>query len=322
MRILQLLTLMMLVGFAAQSQDLDNMSLEDLKTLKGEKEGVKKNIDAEIADLDKRIKEFPGWTKGFGGTVGLNFGGANDWFGQDVETATSRGLGLAFNAFANNNGSKSFWHNTLTTFYNTNNQKNTDLNDDGSLDDEEEITNNASFFGLNSLGGYQVFNNFFASAEARYETTFNKFNDPGKLTFSAGFTYKPINNLVIVVHPLAYQINLPSNELSSASGAKIGATYTGDIYPGVKWTSELNAFLAYSGDSEADAGKPFSPYSAGDLTNWTWFNTFAVADVFKGIGLGLSIGLRDDKQLGYAKNVADPGIQMIYNLGLSYSLAN
>lgn len=317
----KLLLLTFVCTFCAMNMQAQTESLDELKSMKADKEATKKTIDQDILDLDKRIKEFPGWTKGLGGTIGLDFGGASDWFGQDIENSTSRGIGLSTNAFANNNADGYFWHNGLTIAYNTSNQTNEDLQDDGTLDPEQEITNTASFFGLNSLAGKEIFSKVFVSAEARYETTFSKFNDPGTLTFSAGLTWKPINNLVVIVHPLAYQKNFPSGDLSSASGAKIGATYTGDIYPGVKWTSDLNAFLAYGGDDEADPNKPFSPYSGGDLSNWTWFNTFAVADVFKGIGLGFSIGLRNNKQLGYAKNIADPGIQTIYNLGLSYALA-
>lgn len=303
--------------YMANSQE----SLESLKAMKAEKEAVKKGIDEEIAGLDKQIKEFPGWSRGLGVTLGMNFGGVNNWYGQDIENSTSRGFGIAGNAYANKNGEGFFWHNTGNVAYNTSTQKNTNLNDDGTEDPEQEITNTASLFTLNSIAGKQIFGNVFASAEARYETTFNQFNDPGTLTASLGFTWKPMNDLIVVVHPLAYQINFPSAALSSAAGAKIGATYTGEIAPGIKWNSDLNAFLAYGGDTEVDPDKPFSPYSAGALSNWTWLNTFAVADVFKGVGVGFTLGLRSNDQLAFAKTVADPGIQSFYTLGFTYAIA-
>jgi len=301
------------------AQEMGDMTLDQLKTLKGEKEGVKKGVDEEIANIDKLIKEFPGWSRGFGGTFGVDFGGANNWFANDIETVSSRGFGFALNAFANNNADKIFWHNSANAALNIGTAKNKDLDSDTGLESpEEEITSRGSLFTLGSLAGYELFSKVYASAEARYETTLLSFNDPGTLTFSLGFTYKPINNLTIVVHPLGYQLNFPSKDLASATGAKIGANYTGELYRGIKWTSELNAFLAYTGDD--DATKPFGPYSGGDLSNWTWLNTFAVADVFKGIGVGLTLGLRNNKQLGFAKNVSDPGLQTFYTLGLSYAL--
>jgi len=311
-----ILVAMFVTTFSLQAQD---ETLEELSTMLADRQAVKEGIDKEIADLDKRIKEFPGWTKGLGGTVGFNFGGANDWFGQDIENSSSSGFGLDVGGYANNNGDGYFWHNGLKIAYTTTKTTIQDLNDDGSLDPEQELTNNASYFNLKSIGGKELFSNVFASAEANYETTFNKFNDPGTLTFSAGLTWKPINDLIVIIHPLAYQINFPSGDLASASGAKIGATYTGEIYPGVAWTSDLNAFLAYGGSDEK-ARPDGELFSAGDLSNWTWFNTFAVKDVFKGIGVGASLGLRNNKQLGFAKGISDPGLQTIYTLGLSYAL--
>lgn len=306
---------LMFTSVAVNAQD--DMSLDQLSAMKAEKEAVKAGIDAEIADIDKKIKSFPGWTKGLAGTVGMDFGGTNNWFADDVSKIGSSGFGLNVGGYANKNGDadKYFWHNTLNASV-TSGVSRSDNNNNGSFEEEggERVNTKASIFNIGSLAGYQLFDKVYASAEGLYETTLLNFNDPGKLTFSAGFTYKPINNLVIVVHPLAYQWTFPGGTYSSASGAKIGATYTGEIVPGVTWTSNLLAFMAYSGDDEKG-------YSSSQLSNWTWMNGFTVANVFKGVGLGFNLGLRKDEQLGLAKGSGDPGtIQSIYTLGLSYAL--
>ena len=298
-------------------------TLEELKAMKAEKEGIRDNVDTEIADIDKLIKEFPGWSRGFAGTLGFDFGGLNNWYADDIENVSSSGIGLSFGAYANKNNEKSFWHNNANATLTSKTARNTDIDENTGITatQEEELTSKGSFFALNSLAGYQIFNKLYGSAEARYETTLLNFNDPGKLTFSAGFTYKPINDLVIIIHPLGYQWTFPGGTFSSSPGAKIGATYAAEILPGVAWTSNFNAFLSYSGD-ENTLKPDGDAYTSGDLSNWTWLNGFTIADVFKGVGVGLNLGLRSDDQLGYSKNVADPGLQTFYTVGLTYALSN
>jgi len=309
-----ILVAMFVTTFSLQAQD---ETLDELKAMLAEKEGVKKTIDDEMADLDKRIKAFPGWSKGLGGTLGLNFSGTSDWFADDVIKTAARGFGLSLAGYANNNAAdgKYFWNNALNVSVTNGNSK-SDNDQSGDFEDNEDLSTKASLFTLNSLGGYQLFSKVYASGQASYTTTVFAFNDPGQLTFSLGLTWKPINDLVVYIHPLAYQWTFPGGTYSAASGAKIGATYSAEIAPGVKWTSDLSAFLAYSGD---DTKMP--ALESSQLSNWTWQNGFSVADVFKGIGLGFNLGLRKDEQLGIAKGSSDPStIQSIYTLGLSYAL--
>ena len=290
-------------------------TLEELQAMKAEKEAEKQkivdqvnSIDGEIAEIDGLINQFPTWTTGFTGLIGLDFKGASNWFAADVPNNSQTGLGISLNAFANRDAPKYFWWNSVSANYSTSKVKNERLNEP-----EEELTSEASFFGFNSIGGYAITEKLYGSAEGRYETTVLEFNDPGKLIFSAGATWKPINNLIVIIHPLGYQINFPSGDYSSSSGAKLGAIYNGTLVPGVEWSTNLNAFLSYSGDDD-------KMLSAGDLSNWTWLNTFTVSNVFKGIGIGLNIGLRKDKQLALAKGSSDSPLQTFYNIGISYSL--
>ena len=313
-----ILVALFVTTFSLQAQD---ETLEELQAMLAEKEGIKKTIDEEMADLDKRIKAFPGWTKGLGGTLGLNFSGTNNWFANDVAKVAARGFGLSLSGYANYNevNAKYFWNNTLNvSVANANSKSDNDGDDkfDEGENSNENLTTSASLFIINSLGGYQLFSTVYASAAANYQTTVANFNDPGQFTLSAGLTWKPINDLVAYVHPLAFQKTFPGGDYSSATGAVYGATYAAEIYPGVKWTSALDGFYSYGGDDEATPA-----LTRSQLSNWTWQNGFSVADVFKGIGLGLNVGLRKNEQLGLAKGSSDPGtIQMIYNLGLSYAL--
>lgn len=292
-----------------------SQTLEELQSMKADKEGEKqtmvdqvKSIDGEIAEIDGLIKQFPSWTTGFTGLIGLDFKGASNWFAADVPNNSQTGLGISLNAFVNRDAPKYFWWNSIAANYSTSKVKNERLNEP-----EEELTSEASFFGINSIGGYAITEKLFVSAEGRYETTVLEFNDPGKLIFSAGATWKPIGNLIVIIHPLGYQINFPTGDYSSSTGAKLGAIYNGTLVPGVEWSTNLNAFLSYAGDDD-------KMLNAGDLSNWTWLNTFTVANVFKGIGIGLNIGLRKDKQLALAKGSSDSPLQTFYNIGISYSL--
>ena len=309
-----ILVAMFVTTFSLQAQD---ETLDELKAMLAEKQGIADGIGEEMADLDKRIKAFPGWSKGLGGTLGWNTSGTNNWFADDVIKTAARGFGLSLAGYANNNAAdgKYFWNNGLNVSVTNGNSKSDNNQDDKFDDDTENLSTKASLFTINSLGGYQLFSKIYASGQASYQTTVFSFNNPGKLTFSLGLTWKPINDFVIYVHPLAYQWTFPTGDFSAASGAQIGGTYSAEIFPGVKWTSSLEAFMAYSGNDD-------KMLSSGQLSNWTWMNGFSVADVFKGIGLGFNLGLRKDEQLGIAKGegVDASAMQMIYNLGLSYAL--
>lgn len=305
-------------SFLLMSIILQAQTLEELKAMKAEKEAIKDNIDKEIADLDEKIKKFPGWTKGIAGLVGLDFNGANNWFANDIETNTSRGFGLTINGFANGNMEKHFIKNSLLTSINTSKATNKNLNDATGIEEaEEEISARASYLELTNLTGFYVAKNIAGSAKASYVTTIFEFNEPGQLAFSLGATWKPSSDFALYVHPIGYLWTFPTNIFASTYGAEVGATYSGEIIPGVEWTSNLNAFISYRAREVAGIDRP-----ASDISNWTWNNAFAIADLYKGIGLGINLGLRNNKQLGFAKNVSDGGgIQMIYGVGLSYAVS-
>ena len=344
MRHLQLLFIAMFLclGFA-QAQDVD---VAALKAMIADKEAAASALATEAADLQAQIDAIPGWKTGGVGIIGADLNANDSWYAINNPFSSSNGIGINASAFANNNQDKWFWNNLLTVNIK---QTKTQLEKDGN---EVKATTDALI--LSSLAGYKLAPKWALSAEARYESTVLNINRPGKLTVSAGATWLPIPNAVVVFHPLAYEKNFPGGDFVSSAGCKIGATYAATIIPGVAWSTNLSAFIPYgSGDgtlqqftvtndlprtaaaAEFDLGAPIAgnetniPYSTGDLTNWTWLNTFST-NIFKGIGLGLNVGLRKDKQIANQwqyNRVADTAtfdgdnpLQFYYSLGLSYTL--
>jgi hypothetical protein len=69
---------------------------------------------------------------------------------------------------------------------------------------------------------------------------------------------------------------------------------------GIKWRSNLSAFLSYS--------------DFNNFSNWTWINGFS-ANVWKGLGVGFELGLRSNKQESYnAKVAADMLDPEVFNI--------
>jgi hypothetical protein len=112
---------------------------------------------------------------------------------------------------------------------------------------------------------------------------------------------------VVVFHPLNYNFVFSDTEydFQSSLGTKIVADYTRQLAKGVAWKSNLSAFISYEG---------------ADLANWTWVNGFSTA--VKGVGIGLDLGLRNNKQEALAANKTDNPLQTYWILGLSYAISS
>lgn len=343
MRRLLLLMVITVMGLGfAQAQDL---GMDQLKSMQAEKQAAADALLAEAADLQKQIDEFPGWKTGGVGIIGLDLNANDSWYAINAPFSKSNAFGITATAFANNNQEKWFWNNLFNL-----NLKKIVTNLDSRQDVETDAVLDA--LDISSLAGYKLNSKWALSAEGKYASTLLNFNRPGKLTVSAGATWLPIPNAVVIFHPLAYEKNFPSGDFVSAAGCKIGATYSAQIIPGVAWSTNLSAFVPYSAgdgtlkqfplkegtdrlalDADFDLGADAIAtqdvtYGNGDLFNWTWMNTFSTT-LFKGIGLGLNVGLRNDQQIAnqwqynrdasYTANSNNP-MQFFYNLGLSYTL--
>jgi len=331
------------IGVQAQTQ-----TLEELKTMKAEKEVAITTLEGEIADLQKQIYTYPGWKIGGAGVVGLNLLGNNNWFALANPNSSNNNLGIGFSAFANNDQEKFFWRNLL----------NININRSAAFTDKNNnrtktvaLTNGLD---LSSLFGYKLSPKWALSVEGKWLSSLLEFdpkdvnddfddeynfalNSPGVMTISAGATWLPIENLVVIIHPLGYQKNFPGDFISSA-GAKIGATYAATIIRGISWTSNLSAFIPYGGDGNVDfknvAGDVVGTrtYESSDLVTWDWLNGFSFS-VWKGVGVAFNLGLRGNRQIADSGrflaidngisaseyNFDDNPVQVYYTLGLGYT---
>ena len=173
-------------------------------------------------------------------------------------------------------------------------------------------------FQLTSLYGRNITKTLAASGLAEYRTTvLNNFNDPGYLDLGIGATWTPIQDLIVVIHPLNYNFVFSKGDDSvfeSSLGAKIVADYTRKI-GAISFKTNLSMFQSYK---------------SSDLSNVTWTNSFGYT-LWKGIGVGFDFGLRSNKQeaLNYALNQdpatatsfddVDNKLQTYWMAGLNYS---
>ena len=286
---------------------------EELQVQKAEKQAVADSAQAEANALQAQIDALPGWRIGAFGTIGGSLSNFNNWYSQGAPNNASGNIGITFNAYANLIEEKHFWRNSLTANLNwvKLDNKDTDLDDDS-------FNPTTDVFNISSLYGRNLSKKLAVSTLMEYRTTLlDNFNDPGYLDVGVGFTWLPIENLIVVVHPLNYNFVFADNEtvFESSLGAKIVADYTRQI-GAINFKSNLSAFQSYK---------------SGDLSNWTWSNSFGYT-LWKMIGVGFDFGLRSNKQeaLNYALtnfdgsgdtpdfgNV-DNDLQTYWTIGLSY----
>ncbi|WP_456439104.1 DUF3078 domain-containing protein [Psychroserpens sp.] len=286
---------------------------EELETQKSEKQAVADAAQAEADALQAQIDVLPGWRIGAFGTIGGNLSNFNNWYSQGTPNNTTGNLGITVNGYANLIEEKHFWRNSLTANLNwvKLDDKDTDLDDD-------DFNPTTDVFSISSLYGRNITKKLAASVLMEYRTTLlDNFNDPGYLDVGVGFTWLPIENLIVVVHPLNYNFVFADNDnvFESSLGAKIVADYTRQI-GAVNFKSNLSAFQSYK---------------SGDLSNWQWTNSFGYT-LWKMIGVGFDFGLRSNKQeaLNYALTTfdgmgdtpdfgnVDNDLQTYWTIGLSY----
>jgi len=285
---------------------------EELEKQKSEKQAEVDAATAEVAAIQAKLDALPGWRKGAFGTIGGSLSGFNNWFAQGAPNNNSGNIGFTVNAFANLIQEKFFWRNNLNTNLNW-----VKLDNKDNPNDSDNFEPTTDVFNISSLYGRNIAKNLAASALVEYRTTIlNNFNDPGYLDAGIGFTWTPITNLVVVVHPLNYNFVFADDDtiFNSSLGAKIVADYTRQI-GAIGFKTNLSAFQSYE---------------SGDLSNWTWINSFSYT-LWKSIGVGFDFGLRNNKQeaLNFSRNVlgnagetfdsVDNDLQTYYTFGLSYN---
>ena len=313
----KILFLVIAIGF---SMNLQAQTEEELKEQIAPKKAEIKKLKAEVDALQAQIDALPGWKYGAFGTVGANFSEFNNWYSQGNPNVSSATIGITANVFANLQDPKYFWRNSLNL-----NLGWVKFDDEDDPDDDDSFREATDVFNISSLYGYKLTEKLAVSALGEYRTTIlDNFNDPGYLDLGVGGTWTPIENLVVVVHPLNYNIVFSDQEniYESSLGAKIVADYTRQIGK-IAFKSNLSAFQSYK---------------SSDLSNFTWINSFNYK-LFNQIGVGFEFGLRGNKQENLAFQQAqalaenpdlpedqlptfdsiDSQLQTYYLLGLTYA---
>ena len=302
-----LLLFALLIGMIS----MNAQTKEELETQKSEKQAIADAAQAEADALQGQIDALPGWKKGAFGTIGGSLSGFNNWYSQGTPNNNSGNIGFTVNGFSNLIQEKFFWRNSLTTNLNwvKLDNKDTDL-------DNDSFSPTTDVFNISSLYGRNIAKNLAVSGLAEYRTTIlDNFNDPGYLDVGVGVTWTPIENFVLVVHPLNYNFIFADSDsvFESSLGAKIVADYTRQV-GAINFKTNLSAFQSYK---------------SADFSNWTWTNSFSYT-LWKMIGVGFDFGLRSNKQeaLNYALaqvpatatsfDDVDNDLQTYYTFGLSY----
>lgn len=286
-------------------------TIDDLKAEQAVKKDSVAAIQARVDALQGQIDAFPGWKKGVFGTIGANLSGSKNWYAQGTPNNAAGNIGIGVNGFANLDRDKFFWRNSANINAQWVKLDNKDIDTD-----DDSFNGTTDVFNITSLYGYKLSEKFAISALGEYRTSIiNNFNDPGYLDAGIGGTWTPITDMVVVIHPLNYNFVFADNDAvyESSLGAKIVVDYT-------KQLGTVNFKTNFS---------TFQSYSDGNLSNWTWINSFGYT-LWKGIGVGFEFGLRNNKQEGLANALAtdanatfdslDNKPQSYWLFGLNYSL--
>ena len=298
---------------AASSQTKEELNA----ALKVKKDSIAA-IQGRANKIQAQIEALPGWNIGAFGTIGGSLSGFNNWFAQDIPNNDAGTIGITFNGYANLKQDKYFWRNNTLV-----NLAWVKLDNRDDPDDNDEFREATDVFTLTSLFGYKLTETIAVSTLGEYRTTLlSNFNNPGYLDLGVGATWTPINNLVVVVHPLNYNFVFSDGDaqFESSLGAKIVADYTRKI-GAINFKTNLSAFYSYEN---------------ADYSNWTWTNSFTYT-LWKAIGVGFDFGLRSNKQEAFNYALAqaaiavpppavtptlentDNELQSFWNLGLSYT---
>ena len=281
----------------------------ELKKEQAPKKAQIAKLKGEVAVLQAKIDALPGWRVGAFGTIGGSLSGFKNWYSRTAPNAGAGNIGITINGFANLIKETFFWKNSGTV-----NLGWVKL-DDKSVDGDAGFETATDVFMISSLYGKRINKKWAASALIEYRTSLiDNFNDPGYLDFGGGFTWTPINKLVVVVHPGNYNFVFSKGEtvFKSSLGAKVVADYATKIK---KLSVKSNLSI-------------YQSYKSNDLSNWALTNALGYT-LFKKIGLGFELGLRQNKQeaLNNAlmtdtnavfKTIANK-LQSYWLLGMSYA---
>ncbi len=253
-------------------------TLEELKAEQAPKKDSIAALQARVDAIQGKIDALPGWKKGAFGTIGGTLSGFDNWFSKGTPNSSTGNIGFTVNAYANNLQEKFFWRNSTNI-----NLSWVKFDDKDITTDDDSFQEATDVFTITSLYGRKLNDKWAVSTLGEYRTTIlSNFNDPGYLDLGIGFTWTPIADMVVVIHPLNYNFVFSdgdNNVFDSSLGAKIVADYTKKI-GAINFKTNFSAFQSYEGS---------------DFSNWTWTNSFGYT-LWKKIGVGFDFGLRKNKQ--------------------------
>ncbi len=303
--------IILLFAFALCTISTYAQTEEELKALKASKMDSIAAIQGRANAIQAQIDALPGWKTGAFGTIGANLSSFDKWYSQGSPNVNSGNIGVTLNGFANLKREKYFWRNNLNV-----NLQWVKFDDRDDATDDDSFQEATDVFNIQSLYGYKLSEKFAVSTLGEYRTTIlNNFNDPGYLDLGVGATWTPIDNLVVVIHPLNYNFVFSSGDdiFESSLGAKIVADYTRQI-GAINFKSNFSTFQSYK---------------SSNLSNFTWINSFGYT-LWKNIGVGFEFGLRGNHQeaVNFAASQdptgtfdfdnVDNDLQSYWLLGLNY----
>lgn len=306
--------ILLVLALIAGASNSYAQTVEELKAEQKPKKDSVAAIQSRINAIQKKIDAMPGWKIGAFGTIGASLSEFNNWYSKGIPNSSAGNIGFTVNSYANLKEDKFFWRNAANI-----NLSWVKIDDTDDPTDDDSFRQANDVFNITSLYGHRLNKKFAISTLGEYRTTIlSNFNDPGYLDLGVGATWTPIEDLVVVVHPLNYNFvfSKGDNVFESSLGAKIVADYTRQLGK-VSFKSNLSAFQSYK---------------SADFSNWTWTNSFGYT-LRKMIGVGFDFGLRQNKQeaLNFALNnqtLPDPtptfdnvdnNLQTYWVLGLNYS---
>jgi hypothetical protein len=301
-----------------QMKDAKTAELAPLEAELANLQAKVEGLQGEVASLTDQLTPYPRWNKGLLGNLGLSISSFDNWLLRDQANTSTNAVNISMTstAFANGDWEKSFWRNSANLTLGWLKFDNKNVPD---TQENQDFQVAADAFNITSLFGYKLTEKFAISTLGEYRTSIldGRFNNPGYLDLGIGATWTPIQDLVVVVHPLNYNFVFSDQafDYQSSLGAKVVVDYTKAITEGVAWKSNLSAFMSYEGS---------------ELSNWNWLNSFSTA--YKGVGIGLDIGLRQNQQevnafnatenLVESRKLSDNPLQTYWILGLSYAISS
>lgn len=302
------LIFVMCLGLSVSAQTLEELTNQktDLTAQRDAAQATVDDLSAKIGSLDEEIKKLQGWRTGLNGLVGFNFSVNDKWAANPNPDASSSALNLGLTAFANKLTDKWFWRNKgiLNKAW-----QDVDLESEGNGSDLFE-SGTVDVLNLSSLYGYQLHKYIAASILGEVNTSLGNFLEPGTADIGVGVTWTPpIDDLVVVLHPLNYRYNWLADgqgESTGGLGLKLRADYNRSFkFAGkaIAWSSTFTTYQPYESAADGEAS----------LQEYTWLNSLAF-DLFKGIGVGINFGVRQAE-------FENADLQSFYGLGLSYGFA-